>query len=119
MQKLPTFVDMQKTPKELKEDAAPISMGPQNLYPYGLCICLTQEELDKLDLDQDVDTGDMIHLQAIGKVTSVSKYSTDEGQDCRVEIQLTSIALEEDSHDDEGDDDASAYSFKGRNPYTK
>lgn len=97
------LVDMAKTPEDLKEDRAemsmPISDYPQNLYPYGLCISLCEEELAKLDLSSDVNTDDLIAVRAIGKVTSVSKTATDQGQKMRVEIQLMMLALDEDHED--------------------
>lgn len=100
MRKMPKFVDMARTPEKPPEVAVP-SEYPQNLYPYGLCISLSQEDLDKLDLDTAVDAGDFIHLHALGKVTSVSKRDTDQGQDMRVEIQLTSIAVEDEGEENE------------------
>lgn len=100
---LPKFVDMAKKPIELGEEAneamSPAAM-PQNLYPYGLCICLTQEDLDKLDLSGDVDAGDTIHIHALGKVTSVNKRDTTSGTDMRIEIQLTHLAAEGESDED-------------------
>lgn len=104
MHVLPTFVDMAKTPAELEEEKSqgPVaSHYPQNIYPYGLCICLDEESLEKLNLSSDPDVGDMVHLQAIGKVTSASKNETTEGVRQRVEIQLTHIALSDDHEDEE------------------
>jgi len=103
MQIIPNFVDMAKSPEELKEErldsVAPAY--PRDIYPYGLCISLCEEELKKLDLSGDVDAGDLIHMHAIGKVTSVSKRDTDDGQKVRVEIQITHLALEDEAHEDE------------------
>lgn len=103
MQVLPNFVDMAKTP-ELQEEKTDSVVGPshypQNIYPYGLCICLDNDSLEKLNLDADCEVGDMVHLQAIGKVTSASQNETTEGVNKRVEIQITHIALAEE-HDDQ------------------
>lgn len=100
---MPEFVSMKKSKEELAEQhtamIAPAPDYPQDIYPYGLCISLCEEELEKLSLSSDVDAGDIIHLQAIGKVTSVNKRDTDQGQKVRVEIQLTDIALES-GHDE-------------------
>lgn len=64
-------------------------------YPYGLRICLTHRELEKLDLDDNVEVGDMIDLRAFGVVTSVSKDAGPNGdKSCRIEIQLQKLAVE-------------------------
>lgn len=113
MRVLPKFVSMERTPEEVQEGMTP-SFTAANKFPYGLCIRLSQEELDKLDLDTNVDTGDMIHLHALGKVTSVSKRDTEGGQECCVEIQLTDIALEEEDHENEEADAETAEAKIGK-----
>lgn len=102
MFKLPNFVDMAKTPEEMKEDKEEMTVGnyPQSIYPYGLCISLDNDALEKLDLSTDVDAGDQVHFQCIGKVTSVSKRETDKGSEARIEIQITHLSLG-DVHSDE------------------
>lgn len=102
---LPRFVDMANSPADLAENAKPYDLQKhaQPLYPYGLCLCLQDEQLKKLGLDSMPEAGDMIHLQAIGRVTSASENETTEGVKRRVEIQLTHIALA-DEHDAPEDD---------------
>ena len=74
-------------------------------YPYGLCLALSEDELEKLGLDGDLPkVGMMIHLVAMAKVTSVSqneRETTDGGKKncCRVELQITHLATE--NEDDE------------------
>lgn len=76
------------------------------IYPYGLCISFTEKELEKLNIESDASVGDYIHLHAIGKVTSVSERDTPNGPCCRVEVQLTAIAAEDESHEhDENDNE--------------
>ena len=95
------MVSMLRTPDEKAEERIrdsyppPISAMPD--VPYGLCISLTQVELEKLDLEEDMDVGDMIHLFAMAKVTSVSKRDTADGCDCRVELSIVSLAVEDES----------------------
>jgi hypothetical protein len=67
------------------------STGDKPRYPCGLRICLTDQELKKLDLEADCEIGDMIDMRAFGTVTSVHK----EDGCCRVEIQIERIALED------------------------
>ncbi len=113
---LPKFVDMAKKPIELAEEAnqgMSAAEAPQNLYPYGLCICLTQDELDKLDLEGDVEAGDTVHLHALAKVTSVNKRDTTSGLETRVELQITHLAAEdEDEENEEAESQSRKLSYK-------
>jgi hypothetical protein len=109
-----SMVDMAKTPAEIKEDmpqaiAAPkASNGPKvPVYPYGLCISLTEEELAKMNMGDEPlpEVGDMIHLMAMAKVTSVSENERvdDAGNKtkcCRVELQITHLATENENEED-------------------
>lgn len=102
MRVLPRFVNLAKTPEQIEEGDSPISYA-QSIYPYGTTMCLETEQLEKLELGDDPQVGDMIHFQAIGRVTSSSRRETDKGVERRVEIQVTDIAL-----DDEHEDDSSS-----------
>lgn len=65
-------------------------------YPYGLCICLDQEIMEKLDLDADeIYEGDTIDLRAFGVVTCAKPG--------RVEIQLQALAVENESTEEVGE----------------
>lgn len=91
--------------KEQKEELAPSPADlydPDNVptYPYGLCISLCEEEMEKLDLDDDVEPGDTIHLFCMAKVTSVSKRADEDKNCCRVELQITEIACENEGTED-------------------
>jgi hypothetical protein len=111
-----TFVDMAKSPEEVKEQttiASPIEPKVP-VYPYGLCISLTQDDLDKLDLDPDCEVGDIVHLMAMAKVTSRSEneMETADGKKekcCRIELQITHLSVE-----DEDDEDPQAQADKRR-----
>lgn len=95
------LVDMKRTPEE-KSDTYPTAMSAamaQNDYPYGLKICLCEDELKKLNLSDDVESGDMIHLVAMGKVTNVNKSDDNGKKGVRVEITLTNMAVEDESHE--------------------
>jgi len=93
--------DMGKTPDEAKEDMGPLDVpSVTNRYPYGLCISLDEDQLKKLDLEKP-DVGDMIHLFAMARVTSVSENEKSDGSKCcRVELQITHLGLEDEN--DEG-----------------
>lgn len=110
-----TMVDMAKTPEDVKKEvsrdmpmSAPLGGGKPSVpaYPYGLCISLSEEELKKLGLDGELPAvGEMIHLCAMAKVTSVSENESEDSsgaktKHCRVELQITHLATE--NEDTEG-----------------
>jgi hypothetical protein len=104
------MIDMARTPEEVKEDAPCTigSMPPKGpLYPWGLCIRLEKDTLEKLGIDGEMPSvGDMIHLWAMAKVTSVSENEMEDGNGGKttnrcVELQITHLATE--SEDDEND----------------
>lgn len=106
MARFTKMVDMAKTPEEIKEDLAPMKSEPASVgastpvYPYGLCISLTEEELEKLDLDPaEAEVGATIHLCAMAKVTSKSESERvnadgSKEQCCRIELQITQLGTE-------------------------
>lgn len=104
MYKLPNMVDLSRSDEE-KEDAQSFNYEAPD-YPPGLSICLTQDELEKLDLEDDCEVGDMIHMHCIARVTSVSKKEVNGENDCRIELQITHISAEdEDDENDEAEED--------------
>lgn len=94
----PKFKDMAKSPEEMKESCEGM-MSQNNLYPYGLCISLGQDELEKLELVDELEVEDMVHLFCLAKVTSISKNTTEKGEQNRAELQICFMAAEEE--DDE------------------
>ena len=70
-------------------------------HPYGLCITLTERELKKLDLDAPDDVGDLLHLNVMCRVTSLSKS---EGGTCTVRAQITD-ALVMENETEEGEEE--------------
>lgn len=100
MEKLPKMVDMARSTEEQEEVAQAISSPPT--YPYGLCISLCGEELDKLGFeDDDLEPGDMVHLHCMATVTSISKQANADSSNCRVELQITAIAAEDEDEENE------------------
>lgn len=101
MKRLPQMVSMELNPSEAKEAmACPSPALP--LYPYGLCISLTQEELEKLDVDySDWSVGDMFHLHALAKITNINQSETTEGNRCRVEMQIIALTGEDEDEENE------------------
>ncbi len=101
------MVDMAHTPEDIKKEYAgnevmPAILGNANKYPYGLCISLGQDELEKLNMEADCEVGDYIHLVAMAKVTSVSQREEMDGdKNCRIELQITHLGLENETEEAE------------------
>lgn len=92
------MTDMQRTDEEKAEARSemfdsPVSNMPD--VPYGLCICLTEQELKKLELDDDAEVGDLLHGRFMAKVTSVSKNDTGSGTKCRIEMAIVAMSVDE------------------------
>ena len=111
------MIDMAKTPEQINKEvtesmpnasrSATAVANDLPKYPYGLCITIETEQLDKLGIDGDCEVGDMIHLCAMAKVTSISKREKEGGDsDMRIELQITHLASE--NEDEEGAETMSA-----------
>lgn len=99
------MVDMVKTPEEMKEGMPmALSDSAMPVYPYGLSISLTQDELEKLDLESDCEVGEVIHLVAMAKVTSKSESETTDEKKCRIELQIVMLGLEDEDEESEEDE---------------
>ena len=111
MEHIPHMVDMaieQSSPADMPE-ATNIKLTPQ--YPYGLSICLEDDTLKKLDMEDDCAVGDHVAFHCLAKVTSCSDR---ENMGKRVELQI--IAM---SPSDTDDKPAEAPKHKIRNPYDR
>lgn len=99
------MVDMEYTDEEQLDYQAPIPLPDKPKYPYGLRICLTQKELDKLGLDPSCAfVGGIVHMHAMMRCTAVSSNETESGEDARVEFQIESLGVEsEDQENKEAD----------------
>lgn len=63
-------------------------------YPYGLRISLTEDELEKLKLDpKAAGIGDYIEFKARACVKSISSHQADDGECCRVELQIEEMGV--------------------------
>jgi len=92
------LADMKMSDKEKAEFTTPSAP----VYPYGLCISLGNDELEKLGVEEEdeICVDDMVHLKAMAKVTSHSVRDTADGSDRRVELQIVFLAIE-DEEDEE------------------
>lgn len=98
MNKIPPMVSMALD----KEEQTGMMNPSPPMYPYGLCISLCDDEIEKLNLDTtDVSVGDLIHLHAMAKVTSISQRADEVDSSCRVELQIIAIACESEDEENE------------------
>ena len=95
------LVDMEMDDEEKLDAVCPMPMPTKASYPYGLRLCLTHKELAKLGLDADCEIGDMIDLRCFAEVTSISKNDYGSGEECRIELQIQKMAIEDEMGEDE------------------
>jgi hypothetical protein len=75
--------------------AMPMTVSP---YPYGLRLCLTQEELEKLGYDGLPEAGTIVRIEAVACVTRAASEDPDADGDIDylcVEMQITELGIEE------------------------
>ena len=88
-------VDLALTDEEKLDSAMPIPT-PMPEYPFGCRICLCDAELDKLDIEEMPDVGDIIDMRVFARVTSISAGM----QGRRIELQIVQIFDFEDENDE-------------------
>lgn len=95
------MVDMSLDRKEQEEI---MSQSPLK-YPYGLCISLCQDEIEKLDLEgSEVEVGDMLHMHCLAQVTSTSTNDFGDGPHSRIELQIKFIEVESEDTENKEED---------------
>ncbi len=68
-------------------------------YPYGLCISLEKEDMDKLNMGNLPKVGTEISFVAKAVVKGTSAYETQGGSDMRVELQITDMEMKADQNE--------------------
>lgn len=99
------MVSMARTPEEAKAEVAkydgpsPASVSSVPTYPYGLCISLDEETMEKLGMAGEMPSvGEVMQFTAMAKVTSASinereKSDGSKEQCCRIELQITDMGV--------------------------
>lgn len=96
------MVSMELDDEDRHDSILPIAMPDKAQYPYGLRICLTQCELEKLNLSVDgCSIGAVVDLRAFAVVTSISASDGESGQQCRIELQIEKLAVENEMTEDD------------------
>lgn len=102
------------------ESGPAMAMPASSPYPYGLRLCLTQNELEKLGYTELPPAGTELRLEAVGCVTRSASEDPDADGDIDylcVEVQITQLGVEQDgeSKDDSGSRAERMYA-KGKQP---
>ncbi len=100
---------MAKTGMEAEQLGAPTDGQP--VYPYNLCISLTNSELEKLGLDacdEDCKVGNYVHIAALAEIVGISKVDTGDGEKHNLNLQITHMECCE---ADDGDEDSGAMPY--------
>lgn len=97
-----SMVDLARSPEEIKEDmpmmAAPMKASAP-VYPYGCCLSLDDETMEKLGLDGEMPSvGEMLMFKAVAKVTCASENERETGdgkkENCRrIELQIIQMGV--------------------------
>lgn len=98
MANLGRVVDLGLTDEEKLDAVMPLPMAMPE-YPAGCRICFCDAELDKLDIEEMPDVGDIIDLRAFWRVTSVSAGLSGR----RLELQMEQIIDFEDENTEDMD----------------
>lgn len=90
------LTNMKMPAKKAKELNAPATVGADApRYPYGLCLSLENDALDKLGLKSLPKIGAVVEVIAKAKVQRVSETDTTEGGKRRsLELQITDLGFE-------------------------
>jgi len=96
-----TMIDMKFTKSEKKDEAKEAMVGPSGQpadYPWGLCIRLESEELNKLGLTEPPKVGEPINFSCVGRVTSFNQQSRMGGEEeTAVGIQIEQMEIDGDA----------------------
>lgn len=92
---------MALTADEAKEYSNPVQApgdGPK--YPYGLCLCLDNDTLEKLGITSLPDVGQVMEIKALATVTSVGMNQEQDGDKRqRADLQITDLELSKSTGD--------------------
>lgn len=87
-----TMISMKLDKKAAQEETAP-SPGEAPLYPYGLCLSLSNDVLQKLGMTTPPAVGTKMTLTALVEVTSTSAYKEQDGAEISANLQITDMEL--------------------------
>lgn len=86
------MINMKLTRDEAKDQIA-CEPGEGPAYPWGLCLYLDDDVLQKLGMTALPDVGTRLMLHAVVEVTSNSQRQTQEGKTVSMDLQITDMDL--------------------------
>jgi len=90
---MPTLINMAMSAEETREYTEPTPAEAPK-YPWGLCINLDDDQLEKLGLTALPAVGTEIHIVAKGTVESVSSQDRQGGDaESNMSVQITDMAI--------------------------
>jgi len=93
---MPKLASMKRTPEDIRQDQgeSPSIEAIAPDYPYGLCIHMDRDEMDKLGMTDMPKVGTELTLCAKVKVTRVSQSAV-EGADeeASIDMQITDLGV--------------------------
>jgi len=105
------LASMKLDPEQQKKEADSM-VTDKPVYPWGLCVELNEDALQKLGMKDLPDVDDSMTLTARVVVTSVSSNATTDGENRRVSLQITDMELGPEQKDSDADDSAANASSK-------
>ena len=85
---------MELTAEEAKEYMGPIKEGDGPKYPYGLCLHLCDDTIEKLGLTGLPEVGSKVEIRALATVVSVGMNQQQDGdKEQRAELQITDMEM--------------------------
>jgi hypothetical protein len=87
------MINMQRAPE--REEMPGEYEADEPRYPYGLCISLGKEELEKLGITALPKVGTEMNIMAKAYVKMTRAYETQgEGEDMGIELQITDMEIQ-------------------------
>lgn len=88
------LTDLTLTKEEAKSESmcCPATDADLPKYPYGLCIYLDKDTMEKLGISADVKVGTPVNIMASGEITGTSQRKNQNGEDYQsMDIQITAM----------------------------
>lgn len=101
------MVSLKRTKKDMeaeKKKYENVGIGSDEVYPYGTRINFDKDQIKKIPHLKTAKAGDIVNIEAIGKIVEVRITDNDGGRDRHhIEIQIQKIDIGSNNESDEKD----------------